>query len=75
VNRPDDRIALMVELGQFAGDVASELLGDHPIEGNYENLVSGDVESLRVNDTVDSAHQAKRLAGPRSSLDPNRRGI
>src|ERR1700726_1436513 len=62
VDRTDDRLALVLEGFQSGVDIVSELSGDDPVEGDDKDVVTVNGQALGVEDALDSAHKAERLA-------------
>ena len=56
-------------------DVLLQLLRDHSIERDDENVLAGDIEPFRMKNPLYSPHQTERLAGARASLDADRTRI
>ena len=65
VNRTDDRLVFVLEGLQSGSDVVPELPGDDPVEGDDEDIVAINGQAFGVEDSLDSAHKAERLAGSR----------
>ena len=66
VDRPNDRFVLTVERLQPRMDIVPELPSDHPVERDYEHIVAVGAPSCRVQDSLDPAHKAERLATSRT---------
>jgi hypothetical protein len=62
MDRSNDRLMHVLEGFQSGLDVVLELPGDDPVEGDDEDVVAINGQAFGVEDALDSAHKAERLA-------------
>jgi hypothetical protein len=75
MNCANHRSSLVLESLKPRADFVGQVLRDHAVERNDQNLPPIGREAIGMEDSLDAAHQTEGLASPRPGLDSNSRRV